>query len=91
MSELLKVISKNKILNLQKAGASALKQWNILLRANATDANEDDEKILLPEEEEALKVQKELKSKQPPENLEMPVKSNNMHHLNAFADNQVQE
>ncbi len=61
-------------MRLQKAGASALKQWELLLRANAPNENEDNEKVLLPEEEEALRIEDELKSKQPPEKNEMPVK-----------------
>ena len=71
---MLKDISKNKILRLQKAGASALKIWEILLRTDAPIPNEDADKILLPEEEEALKVENELKSRPPPEKFKMPVK-----------------
>ena len=61
-------------MRLQKAGASALKQWDILLKVNAYLSNKDaGDNVLLPEEEEALKVADELKSKEPAEKIEMPV------------------
>lgn len=54
---LLKDVSKHKIFKLQKAGAEALKQWDLLShRESANDGVDASDKILLPEEEEAEKV-----------------------------------
>ena len=79
MFEVLKDASTHRIFKVQKAASEALKQWEILGKRDASTLGQEmGDKILLPEEEEALQGKKRSPPCRTQQKIEMPVNINRL-------------